>query len=303
MHRLAYVVPTKDRPDDLRNLLDSIKKQTIRPDQMIIVDGSFPPIKFVLDEFKDINPVYVRVFPPSLAKQRNAGMAAIRDDITVAGYLDDDVVLEPIATEKMLAFWNQADKKVGGASFSSINQPNPTPNRFVNLFLIGDNHPGRLLKSGFQSQIPFLEQTTQTDWLYGGATLWRRNVINEFSYDEWFIGTGYLEDVDYSFRVGQKYKLFVIGDARVWHFSRPIPLKNHFTLGRHQVTNRTYFFTKMKTFSRPAFAWALTGQFLHNIMSSVRRKNTAGFHRAIGNLVGIFDIASSQLKQIPGHYK
>src|SRR3546814_19485358 len=66
--------------------------------------------------------------------------------------------------------------------------------------------------------IPFVQQTVATDWLYGGATLFRREVIDRYSYDEWYIGHGILEDLDFSYRVRQQSRLFVVGDARVWHF-------------------------------------------------------------------------------------
>ena len=39
--KLAYVVPTKDRPDDLRKLLESLAAQTRAPDQIVIVDGGY----------------------------------------------------------------------------------------------------------------------------------------------------------------------------------------------------------------------------------------------------------------------
>ena len=303
MHHVAYVVPTKDRPDDLRKMLASLAQQTRMPDQVIIVDGSSLAVENVLAEFPGMKLDYVRVYPPGLAKQRNAGMAVLRTEISIAGYLDDDLVLEPTATERVLNFFERSGPDVGGVAFSIINQPNANSKSFSRFFLIDAKAPGKLTKSGFHSQIPFVQQTIETDWLYGGATLWRREVIREFSYDEWYIGTGYMEDVDFSYRVKRRYRLFVVGDARVYHYSRPISLERNYLLGRHQVVNRAYFVDKMKTFSKPAFGWSLTGQFIHNLLSSVSRRNSAGLRRAAGNLVGFFDLVTGQTKQISGHYK
>jgi GT2 family glycosyltransferase len=305
-HKIAYVVPTKDRPDDLRKMLASVAAQSRLPDQVVVVDGSSPTIEGVLKDFPGLSLTYVRVFPPGLAKQRNAGMAQVRSEITIAGYLDDDLVLEPDATEKMLAFWEKAGPDVGGAAFCTANQPSASSGLSVGigaLFKIADRKPGILLSSGFQSQIPAIDETIETDWLYGGATIWRCEVVAEFSYDEWYVGTGYLEDVDYSYRVHQKYRLFVIGEARVNHYSRPVPLERNFLLGRHQVINRTYFVKKMKKFSQLPFAWGIVGQVVHNVASSVARRDTAGIRRAGGNLLGIYDVLTGHLKQIEGHYK
>jgi hypothetical protein len=108
--------------------------------------------------------------------------------------------------------------------------------------------------------------------------------------------------VDYSFRVRQKYRLSVVGDARVYHYSRPLALSRNYVLGRHQVVNRTYFVRKMRIFSRPAFMWALLGQLIHNVLSSLVRRESSGLRRAAGNVVGFVDLLGGN-KQILGHYK
>ena len=40
--KLAVVVPTKNRPNELRNFLSSLWQQEFLPDQLIIVDQSVP---------------------------------------------------------------------------------------------------------------------------------------------------------------------------------------------------------------------------------------------------------------------
>jgi GT2 family glycosyltransferase len=300
---LAYIIPTKDRPDELRCLLASLRTQTAMPDQIIVVDGSQPDIKPVIKEFTDFNITYVRVFPPSLAKQRNAGIAAVESAITLAGFLDDDLVLEPNATEKMLAFWDKTDEKTGGAGFAVVNQPIAFSSKVGRLFNIDHPKPGRILKSGFQSQIPPLSTLTETDWIYGGATVWRRAVINQFSYDDWYMGHGYLEDVDFSYRVKQLYKLYIIGGADVYHYSKPIIITAEFMIGKQQVLNRYYFVKKIGHFSNLAFAWGLFGQLLFNLISSLRRINTAGLRRAAGNITGLMYLMINRNQQIGGFYK
>ncbi len=92
--KLACIVCTKDRPEDIRNLFVSFEKQTRKPDQIIVVDGSDNPIKHVLDGFPSLKIDYITVRPPGLAKQRNAGIKELRPDIHWVGFMDDDLVLE-----------------------------------------------------------------------------------------------------------------------------------------------------------------------------------------------------------------
>ncbi len=304
-HRIAYVVPTKDRPDDLRKLLVSLSRQTVNPRQIVIVDGSDPPIRDVVDGFPDLPLAYVRVFPPSLAQQRNSGMAALADGITVAGYLDDDLELAEDATERMRDFWQTAGPEVGGAAFTIVNQPlrHPLFGRISEIFLLNGPAQGRMLRSGFPTAITPRPESLRTDWLYGGATLWRREVIAEYSYDEWYIGHGFLEDVDYSYRVSRAYELWVVADARCWHWPRPILRRQNARLGRQQVVNRLYFVRKLGGFSRVAVAWALFGQGVRNTLESVRDRNTAGLYRLWGNVQGAVDAMRGRTGSVEGIWK
>jgi glycosyltransferase involved in cell wall biosynthesis len=301
--RLAYVVPTKDHPDDLHKMLASLARQTRLPDQVVIVDASNPDVAHICDAFPQLPLTYVRHWPPSLAAQRNAGMAALRDDIDVAGYLDDDLVLEPEATERMAAFWRDAPLEVGGASFSIINQPPVRANRVQRFFLMHGDPPGRVLPSGFPCQIPFVQTTIETQWLYGGATMWRRAVIREFAYDEWYIGYGFLEDVDYSYRVGRRYRLFVLGDARTWHFSAPAATNRQLEFGRQQVFNRLYFIRKMGDFSRLASGWAIFGLLCVNLLALLRHPVRPRLDRLSGNLRGLLAAAKGRHDPFGGIWK
>jgi glycosyltransferase involved in cell wall biosynthesis len=302
-HKLAYVVPTKDHPDDLRKMLASLAAQTRLPDQVIVVDGSDPDIKHVCDEFAALPLTYVRCFPPSLAKQRNAGMAAVAPGITVAGYLDDDLVLEPEATARMAAFWENAADDVGGASFSIINQPHVHKAALLKFFLNHGTPPGRVLPSGFPCFIPFVERTIETEWLYGGATMWRKEVIRDFDYDEWYIGHGFLEDLDYSYRVSRKWKLFVVADAQTWHFSTPLSPLRQYEFGRQQIFNRLYFVRKMGSFSTPAVSWALFGVVVMNCLAVLRRPNKPTLSRLKGNIVGLFAALFGRQESFAGFWK
>jgi len=44
-NKLSFVVPTKDRPDELRRLLASLAAQSALPAEVIVVDGSGDPVR------------------------------------------------------------------------------------------------------------------------------------------------------------------------------------------------------------------------------------------------------------------
>ena len=302
-HKIAYVVPTKDRPEDLRVLFESLQLQTVLPNQIIIVDGSSPDIKYVCDEYPDLPITYDRCFPPSLAKQRNAGMARLHNNITIAGYLDDDIELDPDATEKMLAFWSDVPENTGGAAISIRDQHNQINSKLMSIFLMAGKTPGKMLSSAHAVHIPFIGRTFETQWLYGGATIWSREVINTFNYDEWFDGYGFLEDVDYSYRVSQKHRLYVVGDSRCLHHSAGLSDKKQYVFGKQQIFNRLYFARKMKTFSPLAVYWAIFGNILMNGAALIKNHDRSTLDRLFGNFVGLWAHLKGRRQSIGGFWK
>lgn len=300
--RIAYVVPTKDRPDDLGVLLRSLRAQTVLPDQIVIVDGSDDPVRNVIDGFADLPIRYLREYPPSLARQRNAGMAALADDITVAGYLDDDLELQADATEKMLRFWEDAGPDVGGAGFSIINQSSVRPALIDRFFMLNATQPGRLLRSGYASSIPFVEHTIETEWIYGGATIWRREVVRDLQYDEWYIGHGYLEDIDYSSRVHDRYRLFIVGDARTHHWSRPVRPEQLYVVGQQEILNRVYFARKRHV-SKVLLGWAMTGRVALNLVAALKARDRHHWRRLRGNAEGAWAVVRRRSDAFGGSWK
>ena len=286
-------------------MLGSVSEQSALPDQLIVVDGSASPVEHVVRAFPRLPIEYVRCVPPSLARQRNAGMARLAAGITLAGYLDDDLVLERDAIERMRAFWDSSQADLGGAAFNITNNPKPGALRLKRLFGIDSARPGRVLASGCASTIPGQAADIETEWLYGGATVWRRGVIESFTYDEWFIGTGFMEDIDYSFGVRLRHRLAVVASARVIHYSAPVRLDRQSLLGTWQVVNRMHFVRKYRDrgLSLVAAWYATAGLLLLNLGAGLLRGSRAHLNRARGNLAGIWSELSGRREQIGGHLK
>jgi len=297
-HKIAIVIPTKNRPIEIRNLLTSIENQTRIPDQIIIVDGGDISVSQVVHEFPLLDIKYIKEYPPSLARQRNIGMESISESITLAGYLDDDIKLDSHAIESMVEFWSTASPKIGGARFNILNEPAANSVWLKRLFLIDSKKRGTVLKSGFQTSIGTVQKREYVDWLSGGATIWRQIVTEEFKYDEWYQGLGYLEDLDYSYRVGQKYHLVVVPDARLEHFPTAIRNEISYLYGKWQILNRLYFAKKFSDLSIPLCCWSFIGLIGLNIGKGVMMCDIKSLKRAAGNLSGLALIASGQLKQL-----
>jgi len=233
-HKIALIIPTRNRPELLANLLRSLQAQTVKPHQVIIVDGSDQPIETEIKQFLSHSVSYMRVFPPSLTKQRNEGVKALNENTTLVGYLDDDTVLERDAVEAMLSFWEHCPDDLGGSSFNITNRLSGKVSLFTRLFnklfCLNDDRQGVVLRSGANPVVSPVLKDTYTEWLSGGATVWRRQVLEEFKYDEWFAGGAYVEDIDFSLTVAKKYKMVVLQGARLQHLPPPYDTKRCYSL-------------------------------------------------------------------------
>ena len=302
---LAVVIPTKDRGEDLRRMLASLVAQIRFPDQVIVVDGGGVAVSWCEAEFPELHIDYVRLLPPSLSAQRNAGMAMLRPEITHAGYLDDDVVLERDAVLEMAVFWRAADENVGGAAFNVVNvtlSRDSVPYRRVGA--VGDGL-GKVAPSGLVHELGEVRENLETDWLCGGATVWRREVIESYSYDNWFQGTGFMEDVDYSYGVRERYRLFVVATARVAHFTQPVRADRQWLFGKWQVVNRMHIVRKYRHRGlSPYKAWSASFMLLAaNIIRGIVRRQRSLWDRGLGNLAGIGSELRGKSEQIGGFLK
>jgi GT2 family glycosyltransferase len=286
-HSLTIIIPTKDRPDEVRRLLSSIIAQDYVPLQIIIVDGGQREVAGIPKEFPSLKIDHIRVLPPSLTAQRNAGIRAVSHESEVVIFFDDDVVLADGALRKMVSFLAGSPAEVGGAGFNLTNETYRRPSVFEILFMVNADVPCMVLRSGFQSRISCLENTSRVDWLPGCAMAWKKDVFRDFMFDERFSGYARYEEVDFSYRVGKRYDLYIVAEAKAQHLSRVEDTGFSYSLGKMEVVNRLYFVRKNPDLSAALCFWALTGMLANNIIKGVFLLQKRYLERARGNLAGL----------------
>jgi GT2 family glycosyltransferase len=290
--KIALIIATKDRPKELHNLLSSLKTQSRPPDQVIIVDGGRLPADRVIQAFRTLPTIYLALSPPSAARQRNAGVDRADRDADLIGFLDDDVVLEAGALEAMLSFWEKAPRDLGGAAFNHKNHAPLNMNRLQasrcseRLGLYGRRKGGVFL-SGFQSMIGYTERPDYTQWLPSTAVVWRKEVIQANRFDEWFSGYSYLEDLDFSYRVGKAFRLAVAPEALYRHDPAPSGRGSGRVFGTREVLNRIHFVKKYPELSLWRCYLALMLRMSMSLLAGIRGRRSYDLERAWGNLMGL----------------
>jgi GT2 family glycosyltransferase len=270
-------------------MLASLAAQTRLPDQVVIVDQDGSS-RALAREFSKLD-VTVIVLPGSASSKRNVGFKAVRPEITLIGFMDDDIVLEATAIELTERFWRNAPPGLGGTSCAYANAPSAFGRgvkkpRLLSALGIYGHEPGCVARSGFQTWVGDSDAVTFVRWLPAGAAFYTSRVLNEFAFDEWFSGYSYLEDLEFSYRIGKKYGLAVVPGARFHHYPSKVGRPDWRSFGSKEVVNRLYFVGKNPELSEPLCCLALSIRALMSMFLGVRELEPGYFKRVAGNLAG-----------------
>ena len=89
------IVPTKDRPEKLATLLESLASQDTRPGRILVIDGGRSVADVVARFAGRLHVEHHVCQPPGQIRQRNLGISLVDDSTPLVASLDDDIVFEP----------------------------------------------------------------------------------------------------------------------------------------------------------------------------------------------------------------
>jgi len=122
--------------------------------------------------------------------------------------------------------------------------------------------------------------------------VWRKSIFDKFIFDEWFSGYARYEEVDFSYRVGKEYKMFIVANARLKHLNSLENAEFSFSLGKMQIVNRVYFVKKNPDLSIFLCWWACFGFFLNNLIKRLPYCNRRYILKTRGNIAGFIEVIS-----------
>lgn len=118
---VSLVIITKDRPGNLRNLLQSLVGQTLKPNEVLVIDNnSSKSYETVFNEFRSVLPLQTVVeTTPGIPAARNRGIREASGDIIL--FTDDDCEADPFWVENMVKpfYQNPYIGVVGGEILSA----------------------------------------------------------------------------------------------------------------------------------------------------------------------------------------
>ncbi|MBS7231880.1 glycosyltransferase family 2 protein [Flavobacterium psychroterrae] len=329
--QLSLVICTYMRSEPLLKLLQSVQKQTLYPDEILIIDGSTnKETETILNDnkFEKLKYFLVSNEERGLTKQRNFGIAKVNSDINIVCFLDDDTILEENYFEELIKTYiiypqalgvggyitNETKwEKVGNDYKASINEfyfdgwKRKEGSRFIlrkKLHLDSDCPPGFLPLFSHGRSVSFLPPTNkiyEVEQLMGGVSSFRKSVFEKLSFSTYFEGYGLYEDADFTLRVSKTGSLYINTAAKLGHFHDESGRPNQCYYGKMVVRNGWYVWRikNPNPVLKDRIKWNLITLLLllirfTNILSE-KNKKTA-FTETLGRSVGFLSLLVNKPK-------
>lgn len=228
------IIPTRNRPNSLANLLFSILKQTVLPDEVLVVDDSdTSDTSKLVNDMKDVflrKEIILRYLRGnkdnvSISNARNIGIDASSGEIMF--FMDDDVILEKNYIEETLKLYKSYPTAKGVQGYI-VNIPyNPSDichfivNSVKKVFFLDyfEKNKCTLRRSLCYPYSP--QGIIECEWLHGSNMSFRKEVLEKFRFDDYstISGRSIGEDVRLTSKIYRYYphSLFMNPQSKVFH--------------------------------------------------------------------------------------
>lgn len=317
------------RPKAIVTLLESVKKQELYPDEILIIDGSTDAkttVALTENTFKNLHYFKVEEKDRGLTKQRNFGIEKVGKAMEIVCFLDDDIVLTSNYFKKLIGTYKKYPNAggVGGYILNEVKWRQLKSNEKIlfneyeidgfvrdlgsrnvlrkKLGLLSDKLPCFMpeFSNGFSvGNLPPNDKIYQAEYFMGGVSSFKKQVVDTIKFSEYFEGYGLYEDLEYCLRVSKKYQLYVNTGATLYHYHEAEGRPNKFSYGKMVVRNGWYVWrTKFPNPSLKArFKWnaivllLMTIRFT-NVFTTKNRKEA--FTEALGRKIGWISLVFSK---------
>lgn len=329
--KFTLIICTYMRPIPLLNLLNSVREQTLYPDEILIIDGSTnddTKKRIEIESFRNLTYFQVDKENRGLTRQRNFGILRISASSDVLCFLDDDTVLTPNYFEEIVNAF-KSDLNIVGVAGIEINEnkwirkkphkyynkikyyefedyvyPEGIRNRVRNILGLQSNlGSGKMpeFSNGRNCGFPLTGKIYEVDLLMGLSFSFKRIVFENIKFSTYFEGYGLYEDADFSIRAQQFGKNVITTKAKLLHYHDPSGRPNKYQYGKMVVRNGWYVW-RVK-YPNPSFVarfkWNAISLLLiiirfSNIFTTSKRQEA--FTETLGRTVGWFSLFFSKPK-------
>ncbi len=327
----CLIICTYMRPKPLLTLLESVEKQTVYPNEILIVDGSTnDETEKALQNrpFEGLQYYRVDAKDRGLTRQRNYGIERVGKTVDVVCFLDDDTVLEPEYFENLLNTYREYPEALGVGGYITNEvvwrklkeDEQATSNEFQydgyarteasrhklrkKLGLGSDVPPGFTPSFSHGRTINYLPPSGKiypAESFMGGVSSFRRMIFDKISFSTYFEGYGLYEDTDFTLRLSKMGPLYINTSARLGHYHNDAGRPNKFKFGKMAVRNGWYVWrvkNENPSFSTKLKWYAISILYIATrLMGTIRStKKQEGITESLGRISGLASLVVNKPK-------
>lgn len=238
---ISVVIASKGRPDCVRETIECLRRQTLKPREIIVV----VPSPEDLPENEWGNQVRYVVGPLGLTTQRNAGIEAIPTTVKYVGCFDDDFELKADYLERAVAFLDCNMQVVGisGRILKDGGISREEAKKLIANYKLEGTPKGMFYSRGSHHI------------LYGCNMVIRQHLLNYEKFDENLPFYSYGEDYDLSIRLEHYGLIGRFAGCIGVHLETPGGRVRELLRGYSFVANNWYFLKKGVVHLPPLMAW------------------------------------------------
>jgi hypothetical protein len=290
---LAIIITAKKNNNVLRKALKAIYKQTVLPQQLIIVLAETG--KIIIPRNIQSRVVYSQI--KNQVHQRTLGLKFLKKNIKFILQLDDKIILEKNSIKSLLDEWKNADINVAGITLNPQNYVRPKTGLFHLLTLTNSNIDGEILSSGFVNGWSEQKENKKMKWLNGGMTSWKLKFIpqiykRKFPVLKWSV----CEDLFFSYGVSKKYKLILSSKskAKIILKNDKVSLLENFNNSFIHAKILHSFVSHNQKFSIFLFYYSIFSSSILGMIISLLKLDFAKTLRFFGRFIGSFFMYNKQ---------
>ncbi len=282
MQTYSVVICTLDRREDLKRCITSWLNQKPLPLEIIVVHGR--PEGMLGEELQKllagtgVELCYLRM-PPALVRQRNAGLRLAKGDVVF--FADDDAVyLDGYVRNILNVYQMDENGSIGGVQGTIDNYEVSPAERLglSQLFMLPHLGDGKLQPSAWPAYYRPDQNLVQVEVFSGAAMSYRKEVLQEFQFDEAFTHYWVGDDFEMAYRVSRKFKLFQAPQARLLHFTSALGRDGARRQRKMHVVN--HFYLRRKCFGSDwkswfYWGWSEIGMFLVSMLALAAERSPA----------------------------
>lgn len=296
---VSIVIPTYKRHESLTRLLETVRKQTLKPEEVIIVDSSGEGREEIYySELK------IRTIPssPSVCLQRNIGIKACSSDLIML--CDDDIELPSDYLFRTCQFlennpqegvvtglWREPNSKgewvtsyppqsiwdllynwlFGLSVWGSVDQMETSlivRPIYSKLSKFYESKGNTLTKAGWPLVTRYEDNPQKVTVTSLGSALIRKSWIEGITFDESLESNGYGDNYGVCVQLISKGMVNVLLDCIVNHHHIKVNRMSDSFASYHRTLALGYFIKKYKTGSYRLFLWSVFGLILRNIIGA-----------------------------------